>query len=77
MYRGDCSTREVYEGGTKDIALSVVSGINCECSSHMPFTFCCRFIVHLKENSLLQLPKHIMQQLSLRMVKQAVERPTQ
>lgn len=28
VYRGDCSTREVYEGGTKDIALSVVSGIN-------------------------------------------------
>lgn len=52
VYRGDCSTREVYEGGTKDIALSVVSGINCECSSHMPSTFCCRFIVHLKENSL-------------------------
>ncbi|KAJ8530229.1 hypothetical protein K7X08_037064 [Anisodus acutangulus] len=28
VYRGDCSTREVYEGGTNDIALSVVSGIN-------------------------------------------------
>ncbi|XP_060168505.1 kinesin-like protein KIN-7E [Lycium barbarum] len=28
VYRGDCSTREVYEEGTKDIALSVVSGIN-------------------------------------------------
>nr|GLL28436.1 kinesin-like protein KIN-7E [Ipomoea trifida] len=28
VFRGDCSTREVYEAGTKDIALSVVSGIN-------------------------------------------------
>lgn len=53
VYRGDCSTREVYEGGTKDIALSVVSGINCEFSSHMPFTFCCRFPIHLIENLLL------------------------
>ncbi|KAK4437710.1 Kinesin-like protein KIN-7F [Sesamum alatum] len=28
VFRGDCSTREVYEEGTKDIALSVVGGIN-------------------------------------------------
>ncbi|KAL3843405.1 hypothetical protein ACJIZ3_000808 [Penstemon smallii] len=28
IYRGDCATREVYEEGTKDIALSVVDGIN-------------------------------------------------
>ncbi|VFQ78371.1 unnamed protein product [Cuscuta campestris] len=28
VFRGDCLTREVYEGGTKDIALSVVKGIN-------------------------------------------------
>nr|XP_016449366.1 PREDICTED: kinesin-like protein NACK1 isoform X2 [Nicotiana tabacum] len=28
VFRGDCTTREVYEGGTKDIALSVVRGIN-------------------------------------------------
>ncbi|KAM3355766.1 hypothetical protein P3S68_022479 [Capsicum galapagoense] len=27
VYKGDCSTREVYEEGTKEIALSVVSGI--------------------------------------------------
>ncbi|PHU03425.1 Kinesin-like protein NACK1 [Capsicum chinense] len=27
VYKGDFSTREVYEGGTKEIALSVVSGI--------------------------------------------------
>ncbi|XAR72766.1 Plus-end-directed kinesin ATPase [Bertholletia excelsa] len=28
VFRGDCSTREVYDGGAKEIALSVVSGIN-------------------------------------------------
>ncbi|KAI3446180.1 hypothetical protein Pfo_002845 [Paulownia fortunei] len=28
VFRGDCKTREVYEEGTKDIALSVVGGIN-------------------------------------------------
>lgn len=30
VFRGDCTTREVYDEGTKDIALSVVGGINCE-----------------------------------------------
>lgn len=30
VFRGDCTTREVYEEGTRDIALSVVGGINCE-----------------------------------------------
>ncbi|KAL2254802.1 UNVERIFIED_CONTAM: Kinesin-like protein KIN-7F [Sesamum indicum] len=28
VFRGDCTTREVYEEGTKDIALSVVGGVN-------------------------------------------------
>ncbi|XP_010526578.1 PREDICTED: kinesin-like protein KIN-7E [Tarenaya hassleriana] len=28
VYRGDCMTRQVYEEGTKEIALSVVEGIN-------------------------------------------------
>ncbi|PON99903.1 Kinesin-like protein [Trema orientale] len=28
VFRGDCSTRQVYEEGAKEIALSVVSGIN-------------------------------------------------
>ncbi|KAG9142519.1 hypothetical protein Leryth_017009 [Lithospermum erythrorhizon] len=28
VFRGDCATREVYEEGIKDIALSVVTGIN-------------------------------------------------
>lgn len=30
VFRGDCSTRQVYEEGAREIALSVVSGINCE-----------------------------------------------
>ena len=30
VFRGDCSTRQVYEEGAKEIALSVVSGINGE-----------------------------------------------
>lgn len=29
-FRGDCSTRRVYEEGAKEIALSVVCGINCK-----------------------------------------------
>lgn len=29
VYGGECPTRQVYENGTKDIALSVVKGINC------------------------------------------------
>ncbi|KAL0334670.1 UNVERIFIED_CONTAM: Kinesin-like protein KIN-7F [Sesamum radiatum] len=28
VFRGECTTREVYEEGTKDIALSVVGGVN-------------------------------------------------
>ncbi|PHU19815.1 hypothetical protein BC332_10966, partial [Capsicum chinense] len=32
VYKGDYSTRKVYEGGTKEITLSVVSGIYCECT---------------------------------------------
>ncbi|CAN0907691.1 Kinesin-like protein KIN-7E [Linum grandiflorum] len=28
VYRGDCSTRQVYEDGTREVALSVVNGIN-------------------------------------------------
>lgn len=30
VYSGDCSSKQVYEEGTKEIALSVVSGINCK-----------------------------------------------
>ncbi|KAF8109545.1 hypothetical protein N665_0094s0017 [Sinapis alba] len=29
VYGGECPTRQVYENGTKEIALSVVKGINC------------------------------------------------
>jgi len=30
VFRSDCNTKEVYEEGAKGVALSVVSGINCE-----------------------------------------------
>jgi hypothetical protein len=30
VFRSDCGTREVYEEAAKEVALSVVSGINCE-----------------------------------------------
>ncbi|MBA0683053.1 hypothetical protein Goari_024730 [Gossypium aridum] len=30
VFRGDCSTKQVYEEGAKEIAFSVVNGINCE-----------------------------------------------
>jgi len=30
VFRGDCATRQVYEEGAKEVALSVVGGINCE-----------------------------------------------
>ncbi|KAF2544464.1 hypothetical protein F2Q68_00029662 [Brassica cretica] len=33
VYGGECPTRQVYESGTKEIALSVVKGINCTLSS--------------------------------------------
>jgi hypothetical protein len=29
VFRSDCNTKEVYEEGAKAVALSVVSGINC------------------------------------------------
>lgn len=31
VFRGDCPTRQVYEEGAQQIALSVVNGINCKC----------------------------------------------
>lgn len=30
VYRGECPTRQVYEDGPKEVALSVVKGINCK-----------------------------------------------
>ncbi|MBA0649461.1 hypothetical protein Goklo_017024 [Gossypium klotzschianum] len=33
VFRGDCSTKQVYKEGAKEIALSVVNGINCEYAS--------------------------------------------
>lgn len=30
VFRFDCSTRQVYEEGAKEVSLSVVNGINCK-----------------------------------------------
>ncbi|RDX72784.1 Kinesin-like protein KIN-7G, partial [Mucuna pruriens] len=40
VFRNDCPTRQVYEEASKEVALSVLSGINCEfffCSLYLPF----------------------------------------
>lgn len=39
VFRGDCSTRQVYEEGAQTIALSVVSGINCKYDSVLAIDF--------------------------------------
>lgn len=70
VFRGDNATREVYEEGAKEAALSVVSGINCKYDAQVlfvtlfankrrNFTYFCYF-----------------QQVSLLMGKQAVEKHT-
>lgn len=30
VFGSECSTKQVYEEGAREVALSVVSGINCE-----------------------------------------------
>lgn len=35
VFGGDNQTRQVYEEGAKEIALSVVSGINCKYNLHV------------------------------------------
>lgn len=42
VFRSDSTTREVYEAGAKEVALSVVSGINCE---YKHFFFCVLFLL--------------------------------
>jgi hypothetical protein len=39
VFRSDCTTKEVYEEGTKAVALSVVSGINCKLTPTSFFSF--------------------------------------
>ena len=72
VFRGDCATRQVYEEGAKEIALSVVNGINCKYNllcwlsvSHKPL------ITKQQVNCLSIL---YFQQAFLLMGKQAVER---
>lgn len=37
VFSGDCSTRTVYEEEAKEIALSVVRGMNCKCNAFFFF----------------------------------------
>jgi centromeric protein E len=37
VFRGNDTTREVYEAGAKEVALSVVSGINCKYDGRITF----------------------------------------
>lgn len=37
VFSGDCSTRTVYEEEAKEIALSVVRGMNCKCNGFFFF----------------------------------------
>lgn len=47
VFRSDCTTKEVYEWGAKEVALSVVSGINCKCDQTSYFSFLLTFIFFL------------------------------
>lgn len=39
VFSGDCSTRTVYEEEAKEIALSVVRGMNCKCNGFFSSCF--------------------------------------
>lgn len=42
VFSPECSTRQVYDEGAKEVALSVLSGINCTCQSIHPSIQCCK-----------------------------------
>lgn len=73
VFRGDYTTRQVYDEGAKAIALSVVSGINCKYSL-MPSVsvFYVRLLLHKWTDSTL----FNFQQVFLHMGKQAVGKHT-
>jgi len=76
VFRSDCSTRQVYEEAAKEVALSVVSGINCE---FIFFDFLSSFIrISFHGTSMITFffDSLINQQAFLHMDKQAVEKLT-
>lgn len=72
VFRSDSTTREVYEAGAKEVALSVVSGINCEYKHFFFMSFSC--FLNFTWTSLINTQQNIFQQVFLLMDKQAVER---
>lgn len=73
VFSHDCTTRKVYEEGVKEVALSAVSGINCEHACLLLYQFyelCLEF-------HQLNFTSTYFQQVFLLMGKQAVERRTQ
>jgi len=71
VFRGDCSTKQVYEEGAKAIALSVVGGINCK---HVTFS---HDSLLLRLHTWTQIPIYtFFQQVFLPMGKRVVERHT-
>ena len=79
VFRSDCNTKEVYEEGAKAVALSVVSGINCEstpASYLTPIFFWIKVFHEVTEMCFLPLFICLLQQVFLHMVKQVVEKHT-
>jgi hypothetical protein len=69
VFRGDCDTKQVYEEGAKEIALSVVSGINCE------YKLICWLVLVIHLRFLINICVYtFFQRVFLHMGKRAVER---
>lgn len=51
VFRSDATTREVYEAGAKEVALSVVSGINGEYNIHRHTFLLLQFHFDLADNT--------------------------
>lgn len=71
VFRGDCHTRQVYDEAAKEVAFSVVSGINCK------YNIGICLLAHLPISEEVFTYFRFSQQVFLLMGKQAVERPTQ
>lgn len=70
VFRGESSTRQVYDDGVKEVALSVVSGINCKYNMNV-LAFC------LSRDEMVFNNVNVFQQVFLRMGRHVVERHTQ
>lgn len=73
VFRFDCSTRQVYEEGAKEVALSVVGGINCK---YTIYNSCSVNLPEFENYFISYFIKLYVQQVFLHMDKLAVERRT-